>query len=92
MEDSKNTNLDEYKARLTDIRAEFEKGFNFISNYPKSVTFFGSTQTKPDNPFYKNAESLAKKIVEEIGYSILTGGSSGIMEAANKGAVSTGTN
>src|SRR5690606_21462531 len=43
-----------------------------------------------DNPYYIRARALAKKIVEETGYTIITGGGPGIMEAANRGAYEAG--
>jgi uncharacterized protein (TIGR00730 family) len=71
---------------LDDIRAEFATGFEFLKKYPKSVSFFGSARTTPKSPHYEMAESLAKRIVKELAYTIVTGGGPGIMEAANKGA------
>ncbi|MFH1472900.1 MAG: TIGR00730 family Rossman fold protein [bacterium] len=72
--------------RLTEISRELREGFELLKDYPKSVTFFGANQTKEDNPYYENARELAGRIVRELGYAVLTGGSSGIMEAANRGA------
>ena len=76
--------------RLAEINREFEAGFKFLESYPKSVTFFGAHQTKEGDPMYEDARGLAGKIVEELGYAVLTGGSSGIMEAANRGAFEAG--
>lgn len=78
--------------RIQEISKEFENGFNFLKDYPTSVTFFGSTQFKEDNPYYKSARELAYKIVKELDYSILSGGGPGIMEAANRGAFEAGGN
>lgn len=72
--------------RIQEITKEFTDGFSFLENYPKSVTFFGSTEFKEDNPYYQSARELAGKIVQELGYSVVTGGGPGIMEAANRGA------
>ena len=74
------------KKRLSLIGTEFSRGFEFLKNYPKSVTFFGSARLQENNPYCKKAESLAGRIVKELNYSIVTGGGPGIMEAANKGA------
>ncbi|MDP2705421.1 MAG: TIGR00730 family Rossman fold protein [Patescibacteria group bacterium] len=78
------------KKRLSVIGSEFARGFEFLRNYPKSVTFFGSSRVKESDPYYKKAETLAKRIVEEMGYSVIAGGGPGIMEAANKGAYEAG--
>lgn len=78
------------KERVSLISKEFHDGFEFIKNYEKSVTFFGSSKFEETNKYYKQARSLAKKIVEELGYSVFTGGGPGIMEAANRGAYEAG--
>ncbi|MFZ2621358.1 MAG: TIGR00730 family Rossman fold protein [Minisyncoccia bacterium] len=72
------------------ISKEFTDGFNFLRNYPKSVTFFGGSHFKEDDKYYKEARALATLIVNELNYSILTGGGPGIMEAANRGAYEAG--
>ncbi|MBP8725925.1 MAG: TIGR00730 family Rossman fold protein [Saprospiraceae bacterium] len=53
------------------------------------VTVFGSARTSPEDPFYKAAEQIAAEIAR-LGFTIMTGGGPGIMEAANKGAQSAG--
>ena len=72
--------------RIQLITKEFAKGFNFIKNYPKSVTVFGGTRFQETNPYYKMAYTLGERIAKELKYSVFTGGGPGIMEAANKGA------
>ncbi len=74
------------KKRVALITKEFTDGFEFIKNYPRSVTFFGSARTKEDDPYYKKSRNLAGRIVKELHYSVATGGGPGIMEAANRGA------
>lgn len=66
------------------IMSDFVKGFDELHDLGPSVTFFGSARFKKTNPYYKDAERLAY-LLGEKGYSIVTGGSKGIMEAANKG-------
>ncbi len=78
--------------RITEISQEFADGFNFLKDYPASVTFFGSTQCDENNPYYQSARELSYKIVKELNYSILSGGGPGIMEAANRGAFEAGGN
>jgi len=80
------------KKRVALISKEFTEGFEFIKNYPRSVTFFGSARTKEGEHDYERARNLAKRIVEELHYSVLTGGGPGIMEAANRGAYEAGGN
>ena len=80
------------KKRVTFISKEFTNGFEFVRNYPRSVTFFGSARTKEDEAYYKKARGLAGKIVKELHYSVTTGGGPGIMEAANRGAFEAGGN
>src|SRR3989338_10649527 len=74
------------KAKVHRIENEFTQAFEFIKNYEKSVTFFGSARFDENNIHYKQAQNLAKRISKELGYAILTGGGAGIMEAANRGA------
>lgn len=78
--------------RVALIAREFTNGFEFVKNYPRSVTFFGSARVKEDDFFYKKARDLAGRIVGELHYSVLTGGGPGVMEAANRGAFETGGN
>lgn len=68
---------------------EFEKAFRILRKYPARVTIFGSARSKPDSRYYQESEELAK-ILSDEGYAIVTGGSGGIMEAANKGAFDSG--
>ncbi len=72
------------------IEKEFRQGFDFIKKHEKTVTFFGSARNPENDPDYINARNLAKRIVTEIGYAVVTGGSVGIMEAANRGAFEAG--
>ena len=67
------------------IMGEFVNGYEKLSKIGPCVSIFGSARTKPDNKYYKLAESVAMRIVE-AGYGVITGGGPGIMEAGNKGA------
>lgn len=78
--------------RVSEISKEFTEGFEFLEDYPKSVTFFGANQFKEDNPYYASARALASLVVKELGYSVISGGGPGIMEAANRGAFEAGGN
>ncbi|MDE1874454.1 MAG: TIGR00730 family Rossman fold protein [Patescibacteria group bacterium] len=76
--------------RLVTIYDEFKHTFRFLKNYPRSVSFFGSARFPENHPCYEQARSLARRIVAETGYTIVTGGGPGIMEAANRGAYEAG--
>ncbi len=78
------------RKRLATINNEFRHTFKFLKNYPRSVTFFGSARFTEGHPCYEEARDLAKKIVTETGYTVITGGGGGIMEAANRGAYEAG--
>ena len=75
--------------RVFRIMAEFVEGFGELAAIGPAVTFFGSARVKPENKYYKLAEQTAK-IITKAGFAIITGGGSGIMEAANKGAAQAG--
>ncbi|WP_287568735.1 TIGR00730 family Rossman fold protein [Thermodesulfobacterium sp.] len=71
--------------RLFKILAEFIEGFEVLPRVYPGVTIFGSARTAPDHPDYQKAVELGKLLVKS-GFSVITGGGPGIMEAANKGA------
>jgi uncharacterized protein (TIGR00730 family) len=70
--------------------SEFEKGYDLIKKYPRSVSILGSARFKEDNIYYQKAKSLGYKISTELKYAVVTGGGPGIMEAANRGAKEAG--
>ncbi len=78
--------------RVSEIAREFTEGFEFLEDYPKSVTFFGSTKAEVNSPDYESARALSGRLVKEFGYSIVSGGGPGIMEAADRGAYEAGGN
>lgn len=78
------------KMRVARIDREFLSAFEFISGFPRSVSFFGSSRARETSEHYLQARRLASKIVTELGYTVITGGSAGIMEAANRGAFEAG--
>ena len=77
--------------RVFRIMAEFVDGFEILPEFQPAVTFFGSARTDPKDPYYALAEETARLLVRD-GFSIITGGGPGIMEAANKGAQEAGGN
>lgn len=75
--------------RVFKIMAEFVDGFDLLKKYGLTATFFGSVRTKAGDRYYDEAVELAGKLAKE-GYAVISGGSAGIMEAANKGAHDAG--
>jgi uncharacterized protein (TIGR00730 family) len=72
--------------RIFRIMSEFVEGFEAMSNIGRAVALFGSARTQPDDPYYQAAEATAR-LLARSGFSFITGGGPGIMEAGNKGAM-----
>ncbi|WP_299237603.1 TIGR00730 family Rossman fold protein [Sulfurihydrogenibium sp.] len=77
--------------RLFKIIGDFIDGFEVMPNFLPSVTIFGSARVEEGNKYYEAAKELAFKLSKK-GFSIVTGGGPGIMEAANRGAFEAGGN
>jgi uncharacterized protein (TIGR00730 family) len=75
--------------RAVRIFGEFIKGFRALHFLPPCVTVFGSARFREDNPWYGLARTVAAEL-SRCGFSIMTGGGPGIMEAANRGARDAG--
>ena len=75
----------EAKRRAKLIGKEIVEGIELVRKYPKSVTILGSARFSEDNEHYQKAQRIAGRICE-LGYAVITGGGSGIMEAGNRGA------
>jgi uncharacterized protein (TIGR00730 family) len=71
--------------KIFQVMAEFVEGYERLIQTKPSISLFGSARTKPDDPAYLLAESIGRKL-SESGFSVVTGGGPGSMEAANKGA------
>jgi hypothetical protein len=71
--------------RLFRILAEFIEGFDELSNIGPAVTIFGSARLKPSHKYYKLTVEVAE-LLAGAGFTIITGGGGGMMEAANRGA------
>ncbi|MCF8043653.1 MAG: TIGR00730 family Rossman fold protein [Desulfarculaceae bacterium] len=75
--------------RMFRIMSEFVDAIDEMSHIPKGVSIFGSARVAPDSPEYKLAENMGRQLVE-AGFSVITGGGGGVMEAGNKGATEAG--
>lgn len=75
--------------RIFRIMAEFIAGFEFLAPLRKEVTFFGSARFDEDSHWYKEAQKLGRMLAED-GFTVITGGGPGIMEAGNRGAYEGG--
>jgi len=71
--------------RMFHILAEFVEGFDALARHHPAVSIFGSTRAKPEDEVYQKAERIGRLLAEN-GFSVITGGGPGAMEAANKGA------
>ena len=71
--------------RAFEIMAEFVGATENLKAIMPAVSIFGSARTKPDHPNYLLTEEIAR-LRSDSGFSVLSGGGPGIMEAANKGA------
>jgi uncharacterized protein (TIGR00730 family) len=71
------------------IMGEFVEGFETLRPFWPSVSIFGSARVGRGHAYYKDAVAVAAAL-SEAGYSVITGGGPGIMEAANRGAAEAG--
>ncbi|RIX48488.1 MAG: TIGR00730 family Rossman fold protein [Rhodocyclales bacterium GT-UBC] len=71
--------------RIFGIMSEFVEATERLSAIRPAVTIFGSARVRPDSPYYMLTEQVAR-LLSDSGFSVISGGGPGIMEAANKGA------
>ena len=71
--------------RMFEIIAEFVTATERLQAIQPAVAIFGSARMTPEHPYYRTAESIAC-LLSDAGFSVISGGGPGIMEAANKGA------
>lgn len=82
-------------SRFKELAFTFRVQRSFINAFRKMhfigpcVTVFGSARFQPDNPYYVQAEQVGAALAD-LGFTVMTGGGPGIMEAANKGAFEAG--
>ena len=71
--------------RIFGIMAEFVEATERLSAIRPAVSIFGSARVAPDQPYYALAEKIAR-LLSDAGFSVISGGGPGVMEAASKGA------
>lgn len=79
----------EYSAReawrLFGIMSEFVEATERLESLRPAVSIFGSARIPPGDPYYRLSEAIARKL-SDAGFSVISGGGPGVMEAANRGA------
>ncbi|MBN1643312.1 MAG: TIGR00730 family Rossman fold protein [Dehalococcoidales bacterium] len=75
--------------RMFRIIGEMVEGFDKLAGIEPAVTIYGSARITPDDELYNQTAEIARRL-GELGFSIITGGGPGIMEAANRGAAEAG--
>lgn len=81
--------------RIKEFWFTLKVGYHFIRGFRKlhfvgpCVTVFGSARFKPENAYYQQGVAVGKAL-SDMGFTVMTGGGPGIMEAANKGAFEAG--
>ncbi|MGH8278749.1 MAG: TIGR00730 family Rossman fold protein [Gammaproteobacteria bacterium] len=78
-------NLSREAWKLFRMMAEFVDGYERLVAIRPAVSIFGSARVVPEHPYYRLAEEVGRAL-SDAGFSVITGGGPGIMEAANKGA------
>ena len=75
--------------RMFRIIGELVEGFDKLSGIEPAVSIYGSARVKEGDELYTRTEEVARRL-GEAGFSIITGGGPGVMEAANRGALKAG--
>jgi hypothetical protein len=75
--------------RVLRILGEFVEGFDALAELGPAITIFGSARTRDDDPMYQAARRTGQ-LLAETGFTVITGGGPGTMEAANRGAAEGG--
>jgi hypothetical protein len=71
--------------RVFGIMSEFVEATERLANIRPAVSIFGSARIAPDSHYYRLTEQIAR-LLSDCGFSVVSGGGPGVMEAANKGA------
>jgi hypothetical protein len=72
--------------RIFAIIAEFAEATERLNGVRPAVSMFGSARTPPSHPYYRLTEEIARQL-SDAGFTVISGGGPGLMEAANKGAL-----
>ena len=75
--------------RMFRIMGELVQGFDDLAGIEPAVTIYGSARITENDELYVQTEEIARRL-GELGFSIITGGGPGVMEAANRGALKAG--
>ena len=75
--------------RVFRIMGEFVQGFEQLCRVRPAVSMFGSARLAPEHPYYEAAVETAR-LLSQAGFTVITGGGPGIMEAGNRGAFDSG--
>jgi uncharacterized protein (TIGR00730 family) len=75
--------------RMFRIMGELVEGFDKLSGVQPAVTIYGSSRLRADDELYAQTEEIARRL-GQMGFTIISGGGPGAMEAANKGALKAG--
>ena len=71
--------------RVLGIMAEFQMAADRLNGVRPAVSMFGSARVKEGHPYYETAKTIARKL-SDAGFSVISGGGPGIMQASNHGA------
>jgi uncharacterized protein (TIGR00730 family) len=71
--------------RVFGIMSEFVEATERLAHIPPAVSIFGSARVPRGHPYYQLTEDVARRL-SDAGFSVISGGGPGAMEAANKGA------
>jgi uncharacterized protein (TIGR00730 family) len=80
---------EEDEKRVERIGAEIDRGFDTLRDVEDGVSIFGSARVAEDHPWYELCRDTARCLASE-GFTVITGGGPGLMEAANRGADDAG--